>query len=493
MMFSKEYIRKKAAKSILASALALVLLVEPFPFAAKAGTEPSSGGTLVSIPTASEIIAQLKANSPDNSHPRLLATAADFSRIRNNVVTDSYAQQWYQQLKQTAAAELAQPVPTYTPDATGSILSVSRDVLTKMLNLGMVYQLDSANASTYLNGAYKILTAAGNFQNGWDPQIFLDTAEMTAAFGIAYDWFYDGWTDEQRSFIRNAILNNGLVPAIAAYGTGGYGGTFDAVGWVLATSNWTTVASGGLSMGALAIGDEGADASDKAGKVLNYALQHIQQVLPLFQPDGGGYEGTEYWEYNARYFVYYAASMKSALGTDYGLSDIAGVDKTAYYPIYMNGPNGSFNYGDNSSTVITSPILFWFANRFSDPDLAWYQRSMIGNAGGAQDLLWYDPDNVSDGNHVKLDLDKYFGAVDVGSMRSAWNDPNATFVGFKGGDNTYNHADADLGTFMLDALGVRWAEDLGATITLCRIILTWAVTAKRIITACGQKGRTHWF
>jgi hypothetical protein len=47
-------------------------------------------------------------------------------------------------------------------------------------------------------------------------------------------------------------------------------------------------------------------------------------------------------------------------------------------------------------------------------------------------------------------------------MRSAWNDPNATFVGFKAGDNKANHSHLDTGSFVLDALGYRWAVDLGA-------------------------------
>ena len=48
------------------------------------------------------------------------------------------------------------------------------------------------------------------------------------------------------------------------------------------------------------------------------------------------------------------------------------------------------------------------------------------------------------------------------TFRSAWNDPNALFVGFKAGDNRANHSHLDLGTFVFDALGVRWGVDLGA-------------------------------
>lgn len=48
------------------------------------------------------------------------------------------------------------------------------------------------------------------------------------------------------------------------------------------------------------------------------------------------------------------------------------------------------------------------------------------------------------------------------TFRSAWNDKLATFVGFKGGDNKMNHAHLDLGSFVMDASGERWAIDLGS-------------------------------
>jgi hypothetical protein len=47
-------------------------------------------------------------------------------------------------------------------------------------------------------------------------------------------------------------------------------------------------------------------------------------------------------------------------------------------------------------------------------------------------------------------------------MRSAWNDRDALFVGFKAGDNKANHSNLDLGSFVLDGDGVRWFVDLGA-------------------------------
>ena len=49
----------------------------------------------------------------------------------------------------------------------------------------------------------------------------------------------------------------------------------------------------------------------------------------------------------------------------------------------------------------------------------------------------------------------------IGVMRSAWNDPKATFVAIKGGTPNNSHGHMDAGSFILEADGVRWALDLG--------------------------------
>ncbi|MBK7405249.1 MAG: heparinase II/III family protein [Phycisphaerales bacterium] len=61
-----------------------------------------------------------------------------------------------------------------------------------------------------------------------------------------------------------------------------------------------------------------------------------------------------------------------------------------------------------------------------------------------------------------LPLDRYFEGIGVVTMRSAWDDPHALFVGVKGGSNAVNHSHLDLGSFVLEADGVRWGLDLGS-------------------------------
>jgi hypothetical protein len=77
------------------------------------------------------------------------------------------------------------------------------------------------------------------------------------------------------------------------------------------------------------------------------------------------------------------------------------------------------------------------------------------------DFLWFDPAGVSP-KTAGLPLDKYFRGAEVAVLRSDWENTQALFVGFKAGDNKANHSHLDLGSFVFDAAGARWAMDLGA-------------------------------
>jgi hypothetical protein len=54
------------------------------------------------------------------------------------------------------------------------------------------------------------------------------------------------------------------------------------------------------------------------------------------------------------------------------------------------------------------------------------------------------------------------GETPVTVHRSSWTDPNATYVGVKAGSPSASHGQMDIGSFVLDSDGVRWALDLGA-------------------------------
>ncbi|MEJ7830224.1 MAG: heparinase II/III family protein, partial [Segetibacter sp.] len=54
------------------------------------------------------------------------------------------------------------------------------------------------------------------------------------------------------------------------------------------------------------------------------------------------------------------------------------------------------------------------------------------------------------------------GKNPVALMRTSWTDSNAIYVAMKGGSVSVNHAHMDVGSFIMDANGVRWAMDFGS-------------------------------
>ena len=125
------------------------------------------------------------------------------------------------------------------------------------------------------------------------------------------------------------------------------------------------------------------------------------------------------------------------------------------------GPlNRTFNFADAGDGVGGASQMFYLAQTFDQPAFAAHERRLLASKPADIDafhLLWFQP-----GVDAKQPpLSAYFRRVEVATMRSAWDDPNAAFVGFKGGDNAASHANLDLGDFVYDANGVRWAMDLG--------------------------------
>jgi len=394
----------------------------------------------VVIPPASEILSRVK-----KEHPRLLATAKDFAQLKERVKSDAQLQQWHGRLREQAAEILKEPPSKYEiPDGL-RLLGTSRRVLHRVQTLALLYQLDGDKR--YVERAWKELEAAANFKD-WNPRHFLDTAEMTHAFAIGYDWLYDQWTDEQRATLRTAMVEKGIKPAQDIQSRNTW--------WARSHHNWNQVCNGGIGMGALALADV---EPQLAGEVLRAALQSIQLAMTEFAPDGAWAEGPGYWNYATRYNVAFLAALQSALGTDFGLSRMAGFPETSLFPIYISSPTGeTCNFADGGSHSLRAPQLFWLAREFNQPVAAWFQQRAA--APEALDLLWYQPKATSP-KAAALPLDKYFRNVEVAIFRGAWEDPKATFIGFKAGDNKANHSHLDLGTFVLDALGVRWAIDLG--------------------------------
>jgi len=402
------------------------------------------------------------AQTADPPRPRVLATGEDFDRVARLLdESDTHAVSWYSGVKERAREILAETAVEYElPDGV-RLLPISREVLSRVRALGLVYRL--SGDAIYADRAWRELEAATAFDT-WHPEHFLDVAEMTNAVATGYDWMYDHWDEAQRERLREALLEKGL-----SLGLDAHEGHTDFGWWADDEYNWNSVCNGGLSVGACAL--VGEDDVDHAvlEELLSYTSEGILEAFETFGVDGGWPEGYSYWSYNTRYQVYYLSTMLNTLddaGMDVpaGVPDVDGFPSSGEFPMGMVGPRGAFNFADSGSGTRPMPELFWLARQFDEPAWAAFQRQAAGTSrGSVTDLLWYDPDAVGSVDDKPRDM--LFRGLDVATMRTQWGGKGGLFngyVGFKGGWNGHNHGDLDLGSFVYDAEGVRWATDLGA-------------------------------
>ena len=120
-------------------------------------------------------------------------------------------------------------------------------------------------------------------------------------------------------------------------------------------------------------------------------------------------------------------------------------------------------------------MRFWFAARYHRPDWLRGERELwkaqLSQGGKASHasldqfaplaLLWMKGSEKEVPCGLPLNWSSG-GSVPIAIFRSSWTDLRATYVGLKAGSPSANHAHMDIGAFVLDSDGVRWAEDLGA-------------------------------
>jgi len=400
------------------------------------------------------------------AHPRLILTEANLERVRGLVRDNQQARRIFNDLEKECERLLPLPVTEYK--LTGPRLRLqTRRVLDRVSTLALMYRLTPKES--YLRRAMAELRAAAGFRD-WNPQVFVDTAEIAHAFALGYDWLYPALNGEERALLRDAIVTKALDPALQAYQQP------QPNGWPQDRFNRNVVCNAAMGLAAMAVaGDAPAvsaseadiaaarELNDKCGAVLRYALESIPRGLTTYGIEGSWPEGMDYWQSVTKYSCVFFNGLATALGNDYGLSAFHGFDRAGRFKMHMSGPGGKvFNFGDSADDIGEAPEMFWMARRYNLPAYAWSeQRALERNPKpDPYDLVWFEP-NAKQPAQAGMSLDAVFRSLNVACFRSAWGDPDALYLAVKGGDNKDPHAHLDLGSFVLHAGGVRWAADLG--------------------------------
>lgn len=402
--------------------------------------------TALTAPTAEEIIKALRPQ-----HPRLLATDADFRAVCEQVKEGGRLSAQWKILLKKADKILTEPVSKYElPDGV-RLLPISRRVLDRTQWLGLAFQV--TGDVRYRDRLWQEMDSVTQFAD-WHPVHFLDVAEMTAAVALAYDWLYAAWTPDQRKQLREAIVQKGLNPALACYHENKW--------WAKSEFNWNQVCNGGISLGALAVGDE---EPALAGEILATAIKSVPLAIKHYAPDGAWAEGPHYWEYATIYTVYMIASLESATGSDWGLASIPGLSQAGDFLLYMNGPSGhSFNFADANDSPAHSSAMYWLDKKFINPQYSLFEDRFSSKSPTPLDFIW----KTAIYHDVNLrclpitSLNKYFRDAEVVVLQSYDAHDRHFYIAFKAGDNKANHSHLDCGSFVLDAFDQRWFLDLGS-------------------------------
>ena len=403
------------------------------------------------------------AKAANKSHPRIILTAEDFARLRDNkdkgltkCLVDAVLKQ--------ADSILDQPPRIYEiPDGV-RLLHTSRAIEYRVMYLSYAYQI--TGEEKYAARAAKEIEAACAFPD-FHPRHFLDCAELCIALAFAYDWLYDYLSEELKASIRENLIHKGFERVMEEYTNApehkdclepqrGYRWYQDKPG-----DNWKMVCNGSLTLAVLAIFDE--IECDLCEPILTHAFEDTYEAVRTFYDaeDGTYSEGPGYWEYATVFLGYYSKGMISATGSDVGLVDAPGVRLSPYSILSLASPDKvSFNFGDAGTGSVTCPVFNWCAERFGDLALYSVRRPDIENGhANYDDVLFFRDVESMPLSTLPLALGRNGG--DNAAFRTDVGE-GAFYAAIHLAKNNAYHGHNDMGTFIMNIGSKRFFVDLGA-------------------------------
>ena len=395
-------------------------------------------------------------------HPRLLFTGAETSEVKRLMETDPLAGELASYLKQQADSIAEAPQLPNKLDKYGALLWTSRAYVYRLGTLSLAYRLYADRK--YLDAANETLVWVCSFPD-WHPAHYLDTAEMTAAVAIAYDWLFAELPHATKQLVRASIYKNAIYRVLREYEKGGPGS------WAKRETNWNVVCNTGMVLGVLAVAE---DYPQEAETILENAAKYMPNCLKLFAPDGVCYEGPAYWGYTNRYLSMYLKAVMDNGGDKGKIAELPGISRTALYQIRTLTPSGHPFYFGNAGIGHESfggPAYFFYSKLFGQPEVAAWNRNEVAKAlHGARmfdqlfflSLPWFDAASSKGASAVPA-LEVYHNKInDIVVFNGDRSKKGAVYLAAKGGLPNQAHQQMDCGTFIIESDGVLWTEDLGA-------------------------------
>lgn len=396
----------------------------------------------------------LNSKSNFGQHPRILFFKEEEASFAKMLTGDSFAKSIHEEILKESD-RLIDVEPIKRIQIGRRLLDKSREALRRIFQLSYAFRV--TNEKKYFDRTEKEMLAIAAFSD-WNPSHFLDVAEMTMAMAIGYDWLYKELSVDSRQKISEAIIKKGLEPSLEnKYNS-----------WLKAEHNWNQVCNAGMTYGAMAVQE---DQPELAVRIINRAIESIKLPMKDYGPDGIYPEGYGYWGYGTSFNIMFLSAVEKLFKTDFGLCNAPGFLKTAAFLEHMTAPSGNpFNYSDAGSGGGFHPAMFWLANRTKDESVLWEEKNFIQRNGISKRvndrllpalLFWKGNIQLDKIAPPKETMWVGKGKNPIAMMRTSWTDPNAIYVATKGGSASINHAHMDIGSFIMEANGIRWGMDFG--------------------------------
>jgi len=364
-------------------------------------------------------------------------------------------------------------------------------------DLALAYQI--TQDTKYATLAYEMAVSFGEWEH-WGPASIYTFSKTVTAYALAYDWLYDAWTALECDVakVETALHDKGIyqgynnstgicafTPSIQDYLNPYYNTTTSSEN-VVGTSGVLIASLALLGVKDIATAEDRYDETIHDGYVSNakWLLENnmktlIADGLDCYAPDGAFFEGPTMWAKATNALFTLAWALETSTGSDMGLFDTWGLDKTFYYATQIEYPaalveiagevveNTSgylmWNYNNSEAGPVDTSIFYYAAEALGDNNLAALRLKQAEKKGISYlDLLGYKTSYATlDPNGVELSLDYKLEAVDGVVSRDSWSD-GCLYVGVMGGSNTGAYAQIDSGNFIYANKGFTWFGDMGA-------------------------------
>ncbi|MGH8692812.1 MAG: heparinase II/III family protein [Burkholderiales bacterium] len=422
-----------------------------------------------------------KGTAADARHP-LYFTAEAVSRLRRQLTADAALKsQWSALLKRAETlvpAEFVSEEEARQPALRGVALQgryrshSAKQLVAMSTTLGLAYRI--TGEERYAQKLRQALLHYAGYEQWSSPGYAkqtpprhsdLGTPEFCYGTAVGCEALQDFLSAADRKQIETAMVRLGILPILND--------------WVLPEKrihaldsmghNWWSVIVSGAGVGALAL--LGAD-TRAAGWVravetaldgfFDYRGQVLQNKPANFDPAGGFYESVGYADYALSTYLSFRLARANAIpepkpGRIPVLERLPEFFVHTLYP--TTGSHFAVNFGDSSLHQSAAHLMRLFAAQGFSPALArWYLQRVEPESSDALALLYLDEAGAAAKNSLPLSV--IYPAIGWATLRNSWEN-DATMLAVKSGD-TWNHAHADAGSFILFHAGQPLLIDSGS-------------------------------